>query len=98
MQNIFPIYSAAQELAGLKLKPIKCVIVPLVDFTDEVVNAIRNWIEINIPDWVTFKIAPYAKLLGFFMDLAWGNAIGPNPWTSLFTESKTFKGPRPPSL
>jgi len=36
LQLLYPIFHSAQELAGLKLKPVKCVLVPLCDLSENV--------------------------------------------------------------
>ena len=41
----------ASDLAGLTLKPIKCVMVPLVPFSEALVVNLRAWLSDNISDW-----------------------------------------------
>ena len=62
---IYPIYQACKELGGLALKPIKCVLMPLCDYTAEIQDKIKKWIAKHIPKWESFKVEPCAKLLGF---------------------------------
>ena len=66
--RLFLVFLAAEKIAGLKLKDVKCVIVPLgADDFATAAEAIKRWLSQNIPDWQHFKIAPCAKLLGFFI-------------------------------
>ena len=62
-----PIFADARRLAGSKLKPPKCVIVPLRKFSEKVPQNILEWINRNIPVWQEFKVLPSAKPLGFDM-------------------------------
>jgi len=64
LKLISPLYSDCETLAGLALKPIKCVLVPLCQFSPKVQEAIKRWLRRNIPAWADFKIA--APLLNFW--------------------------------
>ena len=64
---IHPIFQDCKTFAGLELKPIKCVLVPLCEWSEEVQKGITRWLHKNIPEWENFKVAPTAKLLGFFL-------------------------------
>ncbi len=55
------VFERAQGLAGLSLKPIKCIIIPLVPFSEEVVSAIRSWLRRNIPKWEHVQVKKTAK-------------------------------------
>ncbi len=57
----------AKELAGLGLKPIKCILIPLVPFDEGLPGLVSNWLRDNIPQWVGFKVVGAAKYLGFFL-------------------------------
>ncbi len=69
LRLLFPVFQCAQDLAGLTLKPVKCVIVPLVPFSEEVVLGIQGWLANHIPAWRHFSIRPTAKYLVFLWDL-----------------------------
>jgi len=62
-----PIFGEAISLAGLELKPPKCVIVPLCDFDADVVLRIKEWLTAHIPGWANFSIKPATKILGFYL-------------------------------
>ncbi len=79
---LFPIFKDAQTLAGLLLKPPKCVLVPLVPWSSEVVNQIKKWLEKHIPLWANFNIKPTSKYLGFFM----GPQSGSQQWLAPFAK------------
>ena len=40
---------------------------PLCEWSEEGQNGILRWLRKNIPEWKNFKVAPTAKLLGFFL-------------------------------
>jgi hypothetical protein len=55
-------------LAGLTLKPPKCVIVPIsTGLNEEVIKQIKLWLRNNIPKWEHFKIQAHGKYLGIVM-------------------------------
>ena len=76
---IYPIYTTAESLAGLKLHPKKCVIIPLLELTEECRNKVKSWIRLNIPAWEDFQMDSCAKLLGFYVSPSIGkfNWVGP---------------------
>jgi Reverse transcriptase (RNA-dependent DNA polymerase). len=41
---LHPIFEKAKALGGLSLKPAKCVIIPLCEFSDEIVSEIQDWL------------------------------------------------------
>ena len=67
LKLIYPIFSDCKSHAGLALKPPKCVLVPLCQFSEETHARIYSWIVHHTPQWQTSKIKPLAKLLGFFI-------------------------------
>ncbi len=73
-----PCFSAAEAVAGLSLKAIKCKLVPLLPFSQALADQIREWLSSNIPAWKDFSIAPTAKYLGFFL----GPMAGTKQWES----------------
>ena len=62
-----PIFDVAASLAGLNLKAIKCVLVPLCQFSERVKKDIQKWLKRNIPKWSTFSIESAANLLGMYV-------------------------------
>ena len=62
-----PIFQLAKKLAGLSLKPSKCVLIPLAPLTLTLETKIRQWLEETIPTWMTFRIQNKGKYLGFFL-------------------------------
>lgn len=73
---LFPIFECAEEVAGLTLKPPKCVIIPLRPFSLQLVENIKIWLERHIPKWSKFQIKPTSKYLGFFV----GPAASTQQW------------------
>ena len=74
-----PIFDLALRTAGLKLKPSKCVIVPLHSACDEACQrSVHAWIADHIPCWSCFKIEGTAKYLGVWM----GPAAATMQWKS----------------
>ena len=76
LRMIHPIFQECKTFAGLELGPVKCVIVPLCEWSEEVQKGILRWLHKNIPEWKSFKVAPYAKLLGFYL----GPKAGSQNW------------------
>jgi len=64
---LYPIFGEANNLAGLELKPPKCVIDPLCEFDEDRVRLIKARLGAHIPGWADFSIKPAAKLLGFYL-------------------------------
>ena len=78
LKSVFPIFETAREVAGLTLKPAKCIIVPLyAKFSAHIVETIRLWLHAHIPQWSKFQIKPTAKYLGFWL----GPAANTMQWT-----------------
>jgi len=62
------IFKIASRVAGLELKPSKCVlIISCIDLTDFVISAIKNWLKVNVPDFASFVIADAGKYLGWIL-------------------------------
>jgi len=85
LQLIAPIFSSALKLAGLKLKPPKCVIVPLCMLDDKRKKDISKWLKRNIPDWQDFAVKSSTKLLGFYL----GPEAGKMNWTEQEAKIRT---------
>ena len=67
----------ARELAGLTLKPTKCVVVPLhTKFSSHVASIVRDAMCRLVPRWSAFQIKGAAKYLGIWM----GPAAGAAQW------------------
>ena len=82
LQLIYLTFRECRELGRLALKPIKCVLVPLCEYTAEIQDKIKKWIAKNIPQWESFKDEPCAKLLGFCI----GPAAGSNMWSRVMAK------------
>ena len=67
LKVLHPIFGEASSLAGLELKPPKCVIVPLCDLDDDKVRDIKTWLAAHIGSWAGFAVKPATKLLGFYV-------------------------------
>ena len=74
---LYPVFQSSRDLAGLKLKPQKCVLVPLCQFNETTKKNISKWLKRNIPEWCNFSIEDSTKLLGFFI----GPGAGRMSWT-----------------
>ena len=62
------IFKLAAAVAGLHLKPVKCVIIiSCIELSDELVFAVKQWLAINVPDFKDFLIASSGKYLGWFL-------------------------------
>ena len=63
-----PIFRLAASCAGLHLKPSKCVlIITAVKLTCSLVQSIRNWLSINVPQFSNIIIAESGKFLGWHL-------------------------------
>ena len=64
----FSIFKVAEQVACMKLKPGKChLIVTAVGMSEFVIQAIRNWLKENIPEWANFQISDVGKYLGVWL-------------------------------
>jgi len=62
------IFHLAGQVAGLHLKPAKCVLVVTgVPLTDSLKEAIREWFRNNVPRFAEFTIADCGKYLGVWL-------------------------------
>ena len=62
------IFNLARKVAGLHLKPSKCVlIISCMFLSDDLKYAIRNWLVENIPEFSEFAICSYGKYLGWWL-------------------------------
>ena len=63
-------FSLARRVAGLFLKPSKCVLIlSCVKLTQEVEQAIRNWLSSNLPEFKDIKIQSSGKYLGWYLSV-----------------------------
>ena len=81
---VAPVFKKAALLAGLNLKAIKCVLVPLCQFSDKVAQDIKKWLKRNIPEWSEFSIASCTNMLGLYI----GPGAGTLNWTKQITKIK----------
>ena len=62
------IFKVAAEVAGLHLKPSKCVIVvSCLQLTQVLEELIRDWLVLHVPAFAKFKIQSSGKYLGWFL-------------------------------
>ena len=59
------------------------MLVPLCMFTPKVHDSIKKWLRNNLLEWADFKVAPFAKLLGFFL----GPQAGSQVWEGSIDKS-----------
>jgi len=79
------LFSSFEEVAGLCLKPIKCVLVPLsVTCNEENRSRIIRWLSVHASGWEFFKIVSSAKYLGFFL----GPSAAEKQWASPIAKFK----------
>ena len=79
------LFNMFRKISGLVLKPSKCVIIlTSVSCSERNILAVRNWLEINIPEWKDMNITNHGKYLGFFIgpDAGKHNESTPSPSTS----------------
>ena len=68
LRYVFPIFQSAECIAGMTLKPKKCILIPTSEpFSEELVRSIQRWLTTNIPAWANFSIKSSGKYLGFFL-------------------------------
>lgn len=62
------IFKLAEKVAGLFLKPVKCVIIASgIELSDEIEAAIKLWLSIHVPEFEDFSIASCGKYLGYYL-------------------------------
>ena len=72
-----PVFQLASVSAGLRLKPSKCIVIPVFgEFSEDAKRAVMNWLEENIHDWSRFSVRSTAKYLGIWM----GPAAATQQW------------------
>eukprot|EP00959_Pyramimonas_sp_CCMP1952_P202478 4234129-Pyramimonas_sp.AAC.1 len=60
--------AVAEKIANLKLKPPKCVIVPLAGrFGGDLRAGLRNGLEQLVPHWLAFRIEAKLLYLGMWL-------------------------------
>ena len=62
-----PIFGQAFRLAGLTVKPAKCVLVLLTPFMQKLCDKLVDWLRVNLPTWAKFKMKAAGKYLGFYL-------------------------------
>ena len=66
--KMFPVFALAERIAGLSLKPSKCVIIPLhAPFSLHVASLIKEWLQTNLLEWSGFQVTRAARYLGFVL-------------------------------
>ena len=68
LTSVFPIFVFARRVAGLTLKPKKIVIVPVGVLPSEaIVDRVRAFLHVHVPEWAAVSVAGAAKYLGFWL-------------------------------
>ena len=67
------------KVAGLKLQPSKCVIVPLVPWSRGVESYVKRWVCANLPACRFFKV----QLAGLYLGFVLGHKAGGSQWDSV---------------
>jgi len=68
LRTHYSIFNVASQVAGLHLKPSKCVIiVSCVELSDAIVLAIKNWLSEHVPGFLEFSVKPSGKYLGWWL-------------------------------
>ena len=70
------VFDLSEMMANLRLKPRKCIVVPLARYKLDLVHRIKSWMNTHIPAWSAFKIMDRTKFLGFIM----GPAVAGDSW------------------
>ena len=85
LKRIAIVFGWAAECASLCLNLLKTILVPLgAPCTPTVIDAIRNWLQLNLPQWTQVKIQDQAKYLGFIL----GPKAGESSWHAPFAKFK----------
>eukprot|EP00973_Karenia_brevis_P088739 12307321-Karenia_brevis.AAC.1 len=65
---VYNIFELADLIAGLKLKPRKCVLVPLAaPLSPHLIEVLRDFMRARVPKWAEFNIAASAEYLGIWL-------------------------------
>ena len=68
MKRQASIFRLAASCAGLHLKPAKCVlIVSACNLSEHLIASIRNWLNINVPEFKDIIIAESGKFVGWIL-------------------------------
>ena len=66
--GMYIIFYKAEIAAGLTLKPIKCVLVPLSATMDPIIiQGLRAFLAAHVPAWLSFTIDSTAEYLGIWL-------------------------------
>ena len=62
------VFNLCARVAGMHLKPSKCfIVITVVNISPELIFAVKNWLQRNIPEWSDFQVVDCARYLGFFL-------------------------------
>ena len=68
LRRIASIFEAMRLASNLAVKPKKCVIISLGKaFSDKLVEEVRRFLAVSIPDWAKFAVKHRVEYLGFFI-------------------------------
>ena len=91
--RVEPVFQVAKDIAGLTLKPSKCVIVPLVGSLNEDIAAMySDWMATHVPNWRNFKIQEAGKYLGFWLGPKAANKLWIGPFSKYKERTKAIAG------
>ena len=77
LATLLPMFKLAKSVAGLAVKPEKCIVVRLhVPYSLHVSSVIGDWLAEHVYDWRKFKIDRCAKYLGLWL----GPGAGTREW------------------
>ena len=96
LEVLAPIFDSACMLAGLTLKPSKCCLIILSPPLPGLFEAIREWLQKNIPQWADIQIGNSGKYLGFHLGPVVGNKNWADPMNKLQSRIQVIKSSRVP--
>ena len=94
MHGLFEKYRLA---TGLTLKPSKCVAILVgTACTEENIHTLRNWLNINIPEWKHFKVETRGKYLGVYIGPELGGVNWEAPIAKATMRANDINASKPP--
>jgi hypothetical protein len=83
LADLLPCFTSTENLAGLCLKPKKCIIIPCGKvLTDHLRAEIKRWLAQHLPTWKDFNVQKVGKYLGFLV----GPCAGDAQWTAAISK------------
>ncbi len=94
LKGFAPILALALKFGGLKLKPAKCKLIVLCEWSDEVGKALKQWLAVFLPEWSEFQLVSVGKYLGFFLGPDAGKAQWVAPLDKFWSRVKAVQASR----